>query len=79
VTKFPHDAPLSRVIRALTVLGFEIVREREHISMARLNADGTSTPLTLPNHATLKGSTLRTICTRAGIDRDEFQKAYENA
>jgi predicted RNA binding protein YcfA (HicA-like mRNA interferase family) len=79
VTKFPHDAPLSRVVRALKILGFEVVREREHISMARRNADGTTTPLTLPNHSTLKGSTLRTICTRAGIDRDEFQKAYEDA
>lgn len=47
--------------------------------MIRRNIDGTTTPLTLPNHATLKGSTLRTICTRAGIDRDDFQKAYDEA
>jgi len=52
--KFPVDAPRSRVVRALEVLGFQIVREREHISMRRTNADGTITPLTLPNHASLK-------------------------
>jgi len=32
------------------MLGFNIVREREHISMLRNNADGTKTPLTMPNH-----------------------------
>jgi hypothetical protein len=52
------------VVRALEILGFEIVREREHIAMARRNADGTTTPLTIPNHRTIKGSTLRTICNR---------------
>jgi hypothetical protein len=56
-----------------------MVREREHIAMARNNADGTQTPLTMPNHAHIKGSTLRTICTQAGIPRDEFLKAYEQS
>jgi predicted RNA binding protein YcfA (HicA-like mRNA interferase family) len=42
--KFPVDAPRSRVVRTLEVLGFQIVREREHISMRRTNADGTTTP-----------------------------------
>ncbi|MBP9664740.1 MAG: type II toxin-antitoxin system HicA family toxin [Pyrinomonadaceae bacterium] len=64
------------MIRALERLGFSIVREREHIAMVRENDDGTLTPLTMPNHPTIKSSTLRTICTQAGIKRDEFQKAY---
>jgi predicted RNA binding protein YcfA (HicA-like mRNA interferase family) len=77
--KFPVDAPRNRVIKTLQALGFQIVREREHISMRRANADGTATPLTLPNHANLKGSTLRAICTQAQIPRAEFLSAYERS
>ncbi len=59
--KFPRDASRARVVAALEALRFQIVREREHIAMIRQNADGTKTPLTLPNHKTIKSSTLRTI------------------
>jgi predicted RNase H-like HicB family nuclease len=41
------------------------------------NPDGTRTPLTMPNHRTIEGSTLRTICNQAGISRDEFLQVYE--
>ncbi len=47
--------------------------------MVRESADGTRTPLTIPNHRRIKGSTLRAICTQAGIARDDFLKAYEQA
>ena len=53
------------------------MREKEHISMIRQNSDGTSTPLTLPNHKRIKGSTLRSICTQSGILRDDFIAAFE--
>lgn len=78
MAKFPVDAPKGNVIRALERLGFRALREKEHISMVRENADGSRTPLTMPNHPRIKSSTLRTICTQAGIPRDEFLAAYED-
>ena len=77
MAKFPVDAPKQRVIKALGALAFRIIREKEHISMVRENSDGSETPLTMPNHPRIKASTLRTICTQAGISRDEFLEAYE--
>ena len=75
--KFPVDAPLDRVLTTLTLLGFQLVRRGNHISMIRKNTDGTSTPLTLPNHRQIKGSTLRRILTQSSITRDEFLVTYE--
>jgi predicted RNA binding protein YcfA (HicA-like mRNA interferase family) len=79
MAKFPIDAPKKRVLKALKSLGFTMVREKEHISMVRENEDSTLTPLTMPNHSHIKGSTLRSICTQAGISRGDFLKAYQQS
>lgn len=77
--RFPVEAPRDQVIHAFERLGFQVVREGNHIAMVRANPDGTRTPLTLPNHRRIKGSTLRTILTQAGIAREAFINAYAQA
>ncbi|MEA3253570.1 MAG: type II toxin-antitoxin system HicA family toxin [Chloroflexota bacterium] len=76
--KFPKDAPGHKVIKTFEALGFKILRTGSHISMIRENADGSKTPLTMPNHKRIKGSTLRVICRQSGIRREEFLEIYKS-
>jgi hypothetical protein len=46
ISKFPVDAPKQKVVKTLQAMGFCVIREREHISLERTNADGTKTPMT---------------------------------
>ncbi|GLI46845.1 type II toxin-antitoxin system HicA family toxin [Methanoculleus bourgensis] len=77
--KFPHDVPQRKVLKAPGALRFEVVRRANHIALVLNNPDGTTTPLTMPNHPKLKGPTLRSICTQAGIPREEFLRVYEQS
>lgn len=79
MAKSPVDAPLDRVLAALAKLGFHVVRQGNHVALARQNDDGTQTPMTIPNHRRLRGSTLRTILRQSGIARDEFLEAFDNS
>ena len=72
MAKFPVDAPKRKVIKALELLGFRIIREKEHISLIRQNPAGTRTPLTKPNPSKIKASTLRTICTQSVFQGKNF-------
>jgi predicted RNA binding protein YcfA (HicA-like mRNA interferase family) len=76
VAKFPVDAPMRDVVRAFERLGFVLVREGNHVSMLRANPDGSKTTLTIPNHRTLKASTLRTILSQTSIARDDFMREF---
>ena len=75
--KFPRDTPKRKVVKTFEKLGFKIVRVGNHISMIRENPDGSKTPLTMPSHKRIKGSTLRTICRQSGISREEFLEIYK--
>lgn len=77
--KFPVDASKKRVVKTFKLLGFRIVREREHIIMQRENEDGTITPLVMPNHSNIKSGTLRAICTQIDVSRKEFLEAYNQS
>jgi predicted RNA binding protein YcfA (HicA-like mRNA interferase family) len=74
--KFPVDVPQAKARRTFERLGFVVVREGNHVIMERANADGSLTPLVLPNHLHIKGSTLRSICTQTGIQREDFLSTY---
>ena len=78
MTKFPRDVPKRKVIKALEALGFETIREGNHISMRRINPDGSKTPLTMPNHEEIKGSTLLIILRQAGITKEEFIEVFND-
>jgi predicted RNA binding protein YcfA (HicA-like mRNA interferase family) len=76
--RFPAEVPKRKVLKSFEILGFKVVREGNHIALLRENSDGTKTPLTMPNHQVIKGSTLRVICREIDITRDDFLHALDS-
>jgi hypothetical protein len=79
VAKLPVDASLDRVFAALSELGSRVVRQGNHVALARENPDGTRSTMTLPGHRALKSSTLRAELMQAGIPREDFLREYDRA
>jgi hypothetical protein len=63
-------------LSALQLLGFEIVRTGNHISLAATGPGSSRRTMTLPNQRIIKGSTLQTACRMADVDRSDFLAAY---
>ena len=74
--KFPEDSNKNYVLKTFKKLGFEIVREGNHIIMERKNQDGSITPLVMPNLKTINSGTLRAIVNQIGMSRNEFLKTF---
>jgi predicted RNA binding protein YcfA (HicA-like mRNA interferase family) len=54
--------------------GFAEVRRRgSHIVMQRVEDDGSTTTVPVPDHKELKQGTLRSIIRQSGVPRSEFE------
>ncbi len=63
-----------KVVKALTKVGFSVVRKRgKHFRLNKTIKHGTI-KLTVPDHKTLKKKTLATIIKASGLTTEEFKK-----
>ena len=69
----------ARVDRGQTGLTAKFRQSQPEIHVRLVSPLGGAECLTMPNHSTIKASTLRTVLTQAGISRNEFLDAYEQA
>jgi predicted RNA binding protein YcfA (HicA-like mRNA interferase family) len=54
--------------------GFSEVRRRgSHIVMQRVEGDGSTTTVPVPDHKEVKKGTLRSIMRQSGVPRSEFE------
>ncbi len=77
--KFTVDAPKWRVIKALEILGFEILREKRTYFNGPPKPGRHQGSYDCPESSKYQSLHLRTICGQAGISRDEFLQAFARA
>lgn len=63
------DLSSDRVVKALSKVGFRIIKQGKHIGMS----DGTR-HLTIPRHRRVNPYTLKEIIKDAGLTDEEFKK-----
>ena len=62
------DVSTERLVRALTKVGFHVIRQGKHVGMS----DGQRR-LTVPRHSRLNPYTLRAIIRDAGLSDEQFK------
>ncbi len=62
------DVKLNNVLKAFAKLNYQVAKNAEHITL--INATGQK--VFVPNHRTVKGSTLIGIAKNAGIDKNRL-------
>lgn len=68
MSSIPTDLSDERIVRTLRKVGFEIIREGKHISMAK----GEKIVI-IPRHKRIKREIVRSIIKDAGLSIDEFK------
>ena len=78
MTKFPRDVPKLKVDKGPGSSGIRDDPRKKSLLHERINPDGSKTPLTMPNHEEIEGSTLLIILRQAGITREEFIEVFND-
>jgi predicted RNA binding protein YcfA (HicA-like mRNA interferase family) len=75
MSKLPRGISGQQAVRALTRLGFELVRQTgSHVNLRKPLPQG-DIPVTVPLHPFLKVGTLRAILRQSRVGLDDFLKA----
>jgi predicted RNA binding protein YcfA (HicA-like mRNA interferase family) len=79
ISGLPDLSPRERVVSALETLGYQVVRQGNHIALAHYTNTGRQYPLTIPDQTSYKSSAIQAILNSAGIPLKEYMAAYGQA
>ena len=68
------DVKQKTILKAFSELGFDVISYKEHIKLQNL----IGKVITLPNHKFIKNTTLNTVLTQSGIDKNQFLRRVQN-